>query len=173
MPESKNFCEEFKTYEIYTPQDICLDPHSETSVIDTMSRYSYSNGVEKFSEDWGEEATDFIVRITELGENIDLIYRGIDFSEENILNIKEYGNNRIDSVAEGVELKANEYIFGDRLDSKALSHSRTNPQVLLVYDGSKLDKVQDTHYQYKLKEGNTWKEALSCVAIIHSGQKRK
>ena len=154
-----------KIYNIKVPRDIDIKRGLDFAI--QKEFYDNKKNPDQIAAIFGNDALNYILE-TNMGD----IYRGIKADNlETVLcngtDRTEKDGNDYQNIKAKTGLDANEYIYGDRNEKKAIEFIESGKEILLVYDGSQLEKLKQFDYAYKLKDPETsWKDALKMILII-------
>ncbi len=112
------------------------------------------------------------LELIELGKG-DTLFRGIsphqykDFLERGNTKKPENISANGARILSRYGLSPSQVLYADTSLSKAWEFAcNNNPSIIVLYDGSKLERAPEEWYLYKLKEGNNFKDAVKAYVII-------
>jgi len=167
--------ENVNVYTIHIPQGLSLKNTNKS--LSALIYDDLLNSNIELRKRWRKDEVDCFLK---LGDESN-IYRGVKYKDENefsekIEQIKKYGTDRINRDVPAYPgprskgLAENKYIFGSPYLDQAMEFTKNNPQIISIYDSTKLEKIIGTDYAYAPINGFEFSDALKCILVVYDNE---
>ena len=114
-----------------------------------------------------------ILQLIQLEQRGSILFRGIN--KRNYRDFLRYGNTKTAANVSEIEaetlriygLEPSQILWADTNLSKAWEYVKNkNPSIVVLYDATKLERIPNEWFLYRLKAGHNFKDAVKAYVII-------